>query len=364
MYGHHFLRRSPWLTASIALTMLLLLVLPGTVLAQSQSGGGSYQKINLVSDLPGVAKFTDPNLVNPWGISFSSSSPFWISDNVTSVSTLYDGHGKAIPLVVTIPPPAGGTVALPTGTVFNNFPNAFVVSANGMSGQAFFLFDTLSGTISGWNPNVDGTHAILAVDNSKAGAVYTGLTIGSNHGHPLLFAANFAAGTIDAFDAKFAPAKLQGSFHDPGIPKGYAPFNIQSVGNRLYVTYARQDRMAGQGRGFVDIFDTNGNLVKRLISHSALNLPWGVTLAPADFGQFSNDLLVGNFGNGWINAFDPHTGAFLGSLTDRHGNPFAINRLWALAFGNGGQAGKTNQLFFTAGIHNEQHGLFGFIEAV
>jgi uncharacterized protein (TIGR03118 family) len=208
------------------------------------------------------------------------------------------------------------------------------------------------------------SQAIVAVDNSKAGAVYTGLAIGSNSAGPLLFAANFSAGTIDAFDQHFAPAMLHGSFHDPLIPKGYAPFNIQNIGGQLYVMYARQDRKAGKGRGFVDIFDTDGNLVKRLIIRGELNLPWGVAQAPANFGQFSNDLLVGNFGNGWINAFNPKTGKFLGSLSGQNGYPLVLDKLWALAFGNGGKGGQTNQLFFTAGIQNEQHGLFGVINAM
>ena len=202
------------------------------------------------------------------------------------------------------------------------------------------------------------------VDNSKAAAVYTGLAIGSNSAGPLLYAANFSAGTIDVFDQNFAPVTLQGSFHDSRIPKGYAPFNIQNIGGQLYVMYARQDREVGRGHGFVDIFDTNGNLVKRLISRGPLNLPWGVALAPTNFGQFSNALLVGNFGNGWINAFDPMTGSFLGSLGDQNGYPFAFDKLWALTFGNGGKGGQTNQLFFTAGIQNEQHGLFGVINAM
>ena len=364
MYGHRFLMRSRWLTASLALALLLLLALPGATFARSQAGSGFYQETNLVSDLAGKAHFTDPNLVNPWGISFAPSGPFWISDNGTSLSTLYNGQGQPQPLVVTIPPPAGGTVALPTGTVYNSFPGAFVVSANGTSGSSLFLFDTLTGTISGWSPGVDSTRAIVAVDNSKTGAVYTGLAIGSSKVGPTLYAANFSAGTIDAFNGQFAPVKLKGSFHDPNIPVGYAPFNIQSVGSKLYVMYARQDRVAGKGHGFVDIFNSNGSFIKRLISQGKLNLPWGVTLAPANFGKFSNDLLVGNFGNGRINAFDPGTGAFLGTLSSQNGLPLVFNRLWALDFGNGGQGGQTNQLFFSAGIQNEQHGLFGVIAAM
>ena len=364
MSSHRLLPQSLGLLTSLVFSLVLLLSLTGATFARVPGSGGFYQETKLVSDLSGVASFTDPDLVNPWGISYSPTGPFWVSDNGTSLSTLYNGQGQPQPLVVTIPPPTGGMVALPTGTVYNSTANAFIVSANGKSGTSLFLFDTLSGTISGWSPSVDGTHAILAVDNSKAGAVYTGLAIGQNKTGPLLYAANFSAGTIDAFNAQFAPAKLHGSFHDPNIPQGYAPFNIQSVGSQLYVMYARQDRVGGLGHGFVDIFDTNGNFIKRLITHSQLNLPWGVVVAPATFGQFSNDVLVGNFGNGRINAFDPTTGAFLGSLLDQNGKPIAINRLWALIFGNGGLGGQKNQLFFSAGIRNEQHGLFGVIAAM
>jgi uncharacterized protein (TIGR03118 family) len=370
MHTRLLLARSRSLTIGITFILVLLFMQTGTTFAHSRgsgrSYGGFYQEINLVSDIPGVAAVTDAHLVNPWGISLSSTSPFWVADNGTSVSTLYDGQGHPIPLIVTIPPPAGGTVALPTGTVYNTFNSsgAFPISANGVSGPSLFLFDTITGTISGWNPTVAASQAIVVVDNSKAGAVYTGLAIGSNSAGPLLFAANFSAGTIDVFNQHFAPATLHGSFHDPDIPKGYAPFNIQSIDSQLYVMYARQDRVAGNGNGFVDIFDTDGNLVKRLITQGELNLPWGVALAPANFGQFSNALLVGNFGNGWINAFDPVTGNFLGSLGDQNGYPFVFDKLWALTFGNGGKGGQPNQLFFTAGIQNEQHGLFGVINAM
>ncbi len=366
MHARLFFARSRSLSIGIVLTFVLLFMQTGIAFAHSNVSTGFYQETNLVSDLPGVAAVTDPHLVNPWGISLSSTSPFWVADNGTGVSTLYDGQGQPIPLVVTIPSSASSPVSLPTGTVFNTFSSsgAFPVSANGVSGPSLFLFDTLTGTISGWNPTVDGTQAIVAVDNSKAGAVYTGLAIGSNSAGPLLFAANFSAGTIDVFDQHFAPATLQGTFHDSRIPKGYAPFNIQNIGGQLYVLYARQDLKVGKGHGFVDIFDTDGNLVKRLISHGPLNLPWGVALAPADFGRFSNDLLVGNFGNGRINAFNPTTGASLGVLKDQDGEPFVFDKLWALTFGNGGRGGQTNQLFFTAGIENQKHGLFGVINAM
>ncbi|HLJ33737.1 MAG TPA: TIGR03118 family protein [Ktedonobacteraceae bacterium] len=361
MHHYSFPMRPRLLITFYTLVVLLMLLFPATASARSTSGG-FYQQTNLTSDISGKAQFTDKNLVNPWGISFAPGGPFWVSDEGTGLSTLYNGSGKPQPLIVTIPPAPGGTVGTPTGTVYNSTPG-FVVTENGKSGASLFLFDSLDGTISGWSPGVDATHAIIAVNNSGK-AVYTGLAIGNNRSGTFLYAANFAAGTIDVFDKNFAPATLHGSFKDASIPAGYAPFNIQLVGSNLYVMYARQDRKAGVGNGFVNIFDTNGNFIKRLISHSKLNLPWGVAMAPANFGQFSNDLLVGNFGNGRIHAFDPSTGAFLGTLDDSSGKPIVNGHLWTLVFGNGGQGGQTNQLFFTAGIQNEQHGLFGILTAM
>ena len=333
------------------------------------TGGGLYKQINLTSDIPGLAKNTDPELVNPWGISFVPTNPFWISDNNSGLSTLYTGQGKQDSLVVTVPPARGSKSGSPTGTVFSAYSGAFMVTENGKSGTSGFLFDSEDGTISGWNPLVDQTHAIIAVDNSKTGAVYKGLAIAAINSNPYLYAANFHAGTIDVFDQKFTHVKLKGSFQDPNIPERYAPFNIQSIGSDLYVTYAQQDQarhddLSGQGRGFLDVFDDNGNLLKRLVSRGQLNAPWGVALAPSNFGRFSNDLLVGNFGDGHINAFNPGTGAFLGTLMSSQHQAIQIDGLWALTFGGGGDSGQTNQLFFTAGIQKEQHGLFGLIEAM
>jgi uncharacterized protein (TIGR03118 family) len=350
----------------VAIATLALFLLPGTVLARPTSGGGVYQRTNLVSNLPGKAPITDPNLVNPWGISYSPMGPFWISDNGTGLSTLYDGKGNIQPLVVTIPPPMGGTTSAPTGTVYNSNSNAFVVKENKKSGASLFLFDTEDGTISGWNPNVDPTHAILAVDNSKSGAVYKGLAIATNQSGTFLYATNFRAGTVDVFDKNFVLTKLSGSFTDPNLPKEYAPFGIQAFGSNIVVTYAKQDKakhddVPGLGHGFVDVFDTNGNLIKRLISQGQLDSPWGLAMAPANFGIFSSDLLVGNFGNGHINAYDPNSGALLGTLMNSKGKVIKIDGLWGLMFGNGGQAGQTNQLFFTSGLHDEADGIFGMI---
>jgi uncharacterized protein (TIGR03118 family) len=358
------------LATGVALTTILLLSVFGVARTRAATALGFYQQTNLVSDLPGVATVTDPHLVNAWGMSHSSTSPWWISDNGAGVSTLYNGSGTPFPpgspLVVTIPPPLGspaGTIATPTGNVFNSI-SGFAVTKNGVSGRAAFLFATEDGTISGWSPAVDPTNAILAVDNSASGAVYKGLAPGSNSFGDFLFATNFHNGTVDVFDSHFAPTSLAGSFADPGIPAGFAPFGIANLGGQLYVTYAKQnaekhDDVAGPANGFVDIFDTNGNLIRRLVTRGRLNSPWGLTFAPADFGQFSNDLLVGNFGDGRINVVDPNTGEFLDQLRDRDNRAITIDGLWGLAFGNGANAGPTNTLFFTAGIDDEAHGLFG-----
>ncbi len=294
--------------------------------------------------------------------------------------------------MVTIPPPAGspaGTIAAPTGNIFNpvNETNTddFVIHSNGKSGPSVYLFSTEDGTISGWNPNVDATHAILEVDRSQVredgftGAVYKGLAFGSSNAREFIYATDFRAGKVDMFDANF---NLVRSFTDQALATDcpiagppaqcFAPFGIQNINGNLFVTFALQnaqhhDDVGGPGNGFVDIFDTEGHLIRRLASHGTLNSPWGLALAPDDFGQFSNDLLVGNFGEGTtnagtINAFDPNTGNFEGQLRDKSGNIITINGLWGLAFGNGGLAGRTNELFFAAGINGEADGLFGKIE--
>jgi uncharacterized protein (TIGR03118 family) len=327
----------------------------------------SYLQRNLVSDIAGMAEKTDTNLVNPWGIATSATSPFWVADNHKGVSTLYDGNGIASSLVVTIPPPSGGIPpAAPTGVVFNNSTN-FQISPGVVSR---FIFATEDGTVVGWN---SGSTGVVKVDNSSSGAVYKGLGIGTRTGSNYLYAANFFAGTIDVIDQNYGTATLPASFLDPTLPTGFAPFNVQNIGGQLYVTYAKQDAskhddVPGAGNGFVDIFDTSGNFVRRLISNGALNSPWGLALAPTNFGPFSGALLVGNFGNGRINAFDPATGNPLGTLQDPAGNPIAIQGLWGLLFGNGASGGDTRTLYFAAGIAGtnaiEDHGLFGSISAL
>ena len=336
------------------------------------AGSVNYIQQNLVSDIPGLAPVTDPNLVNPWGLSDSGASPWWVSDNGSGLATIYNGNtGVASSTVVTIPTPAGGTPpSAPDGQVFNSTASSFVI--NGGT-KATFIFAAEDGTISAWN-GAQGTHAFLEVDNSTSGAVYKGLALGSAGGNNYLYAANFNSGNIDVFNGSFAPTALSGGFVDPSLPAGYAPFNIENIGGDLYVTYALQngakhDDVAGPGNGFIDEFDTNGNLIQRLDSNGVLNSPWGMALAPSNFGPFSGDLLVGNFGDGTINVFSSTIpNDLLGTLDDLNGNPIAIQGLWGLAFGNGASAGPTNSLYFTAGIPGpggavEDNGLFGDIVA-
>ncbi len=326
--------------------------------------------VKLVSDIPGEAPVTDPNLVNPWGIAYSPTGPFWVADNHTGVSTLYDGSGQPQSLVVTIPPPAGGGgPGTPTGVAFNDVGGFELAPGR----SALFIFATEDGTISGWNPGVNPTSAVLMVDNSGLGVVYKGLAVASRAGNPTLYAVDFHGGKIDVFDTGFAPINLPGSFMDPNLPSGFAPFDITRMGSTLLVTYAMQDALGhddvpGPGNGFVDVFDTDGNLMRRLISQGQLNSPWGLAQAPGDFGQFSNALLVGNFGDGRINAFDSGTGAFQGTLADSVGADLVTDGLWGLTFGNGGNGGATNTLYISAGIPGdgsvEDHGLFGKIERI
>lgn len=326
----------------------------------------AFLETDLVSDVPGRAALLDPQLVNPWGIAFSPTGPFWVADNGTGVSTLYNTAGAKQGLVVSLAPDVAGGPAAPTGVVFNGGSGFEVAPGK----PARFLFATEGGTISGWNTGALPTQSIRMVDHSANGAIYKGLAIGNAGVGDLLYAADFHNGRIDVFDTSFAPVSLSGGFVDPSLPAGFAPFNIQNLAGRLYVTYALQDGageddVAGAGNGYVDVFDLNGSLLQRLVSAGPLNSPWGLAIAPAGFGPFANDLLVGNFGDGRIHAFDPVTGTLLDSLEDPQGNPIEIDGLWGLIFGNGGNGGNANTLYFTAGIAGdgakEDHGLFGAI---
>ena len=327
-----------------------------------------YSQHNLVSDIPGLADQTDAKLINPWGIALNSTGPFWISNNHTGTSTLYNGSGQPFPAnpLVNIPA-AGAAISSPTGHVFNG-TRAFELTPGN---PALFLFATESGTVAGWNPGVDAGNARVTIDHSASGAVYKGIALGSNAAGPLLYAANFSARAIDVFDGAYQPVAVSGGFNDLNLPAGFAPFNIQRIGRKLFVTYALQDSLKhddvpGPGNGFINVFNMDGTLIQRLVSNGPLNSPWGITLAPDFFGDYSNTLLVGNFGDGSVNAFDPFTGDFLGSLQDSNGNPVNIPGLWALRFGNGHDGGDANSLYFTAGIsgggNTEDHGLFGSIQ--
>jgi uncharacterized protein (TIGR03118 family) len=345
--------RGPALRSLGILAATAALMLSGVAAAQAHGNGTVYKKRNLVSDIEGVARITDPHLVNPWGLSAGPTTPLWVADNHSNVSTVYSGGVRGsvpmiVPLVVDI---TGGA---PTGTVFNptsGFP------VNGSPSK--FIFDSEAGTITAWN---GGTVAQTVVPSS--GAVYKGLAI-STKGTPMLYAADFVGKKIDVFSSSFAPVTAPGGFVDPNLPAGYGPFNVQEIGGRIVVAYAEVDpqtgdEVAGEHKGFVDVFDTDGHLLRRLISGGALNAPWGLVLAPQHFGQFSGDLLVGNFGDGAINAYDPKTGQFDGTLTNKDGNPIKVNGLWALRFGNG-VFGTPTTLIFSAGIADEDHGLLGEI---
>jgi uncharacterized protein (TIGR03118 family) len=342
---------------AVVATLLATLLICASAFAQNR-----YIQTNLVSDIPNLAAVTDPNLKNAWGLAFGPGTPFWVADNATGLSTLYAGDGTIVPLVVTIPgPPHTTDQGVPTGLVFNSSTD-FAVRAHDKSGPALFIFDSEDGTISGWNPGVDLTHSIVMVNNSIEGrtAVYKGLAIGETDHGRFLYAANFHDRVVEIYDAHF---KWKGNFTDDTVPPHYAPFGIHNIGGQLYVTFAEQDAngeddLPGPGHGFVDVFDLDGNLVRRFVSRGPLNSPWGVAMAPATFGRFANKILVGNFGNGRIHAFDPATGKFVGVLRDQNGVILSIDGLWALSPG-GGRGSTPEDLFFTAGPNDEADGLFG-----
>jgi uncharacterized protein (TIGR03118 family) len=317
----------------------------------------SYTVTPLVSDQPGMAPHTDANLVNAWGLTAGPTTPWWVADNGTDKSTLYGGDGTPRALVVDV---AGG----PTGTTFN--PTSGFLLPTG--GKALFLFDSEDGVIRGWN-GAQGTTAIVVKDRSDVGAVYKGLTVANTPDGPRLYAADFHNARIDVLDGSFG--LVPGGFVDPSLPDGYAPFNVQAIGDRIFVAYAKQDEegedeVAGQGLGFVDAYDLAGNLLARVAQHGQLDAPWGLAVAPASFGRFGGDLLVGNFGNGRINAYEELPNGHFehrGELRGADGQALAIDGLWALRFGNDAAAGPAATLFFTAGPDEESHGLFGSITA-
>jgi uncharacterized protein (TIGR03118 family) len=314
----------------------------------------SFTVVPLVSDQPGVAPNTDPNLVNAWGLTSGPTTPWWVADNGTDKSTLYNGAGVPQALVVDV-------FEAPTGTVFNS-TTGFALPTGGV---ARFLFDTERGKVLGWNP-AQGTNSVVVADLGD-GAIYKGLAIAATAAGPRLYAADFHNAKVDVFDGSFNP--VLGGFVDSALPSGYAPFGIQTIGDRVFVSYAKQDadaedEVAGQGKGFVDAYDTAGNLLGRVAQHGQLNAPWGLALAPASFGRFAGDLLVGNFGDGQINAYEElGNGHFAhrGELRDASGKSLSIDGLWALEVAQGGNNGTPGTLYFTAGPDDETHGLFGQI---
>ncbi|GAA5188371.1 TIGR03118 family protein [Rugosimonospora acidiphila] len=317
-----------------------------------------YAQTNFVSDQPGRAALTDPNLINPWGVAASPTSPLWVSNAGTSTSTLYAGGVGSTPpsinsLVVNIP---GGP---PTGQVFND-TKGFDVP--GSTTPASFIFAGVGGSITAW---ASGTTATIAA--TETGHGYTGLALSHSPFGPLLLAANPVTNSLDVFDSTFTNLSVDGLFRDNDLPKGYAPFNVQEINGDVYVTYAQIDPKTGKnvdkkGDGVVDEFTTYGTLVRRVAAHGQLNSPWGLAIAPSSFGKFGGDLLVGNFGDGRINVFSPSTGRSLGQLTDASGRPITIDGLWSLTPGTT-RVGGTDSILFTAGPDGETHGLFGKLTA-
>ena len=336
-----------------------------------------YTQNNLVSNVSGKAPVIDPNLQNPWGLIASPGSPWWLSNNAGGTATLYatptGTAASIVPLVVTVPnAPSQPAPGSPTGIMFNGSATDFLLAPNA---HAIFLWVTEDGTVQGWNPGVKPTASVIEVDNSQVptaanGAVYKGATIAEIDGKKFILAANFRSGHIDVFNTNFKQVKIsEDAFEDDGIPRDFAPFNVQAIGPNIYVTYAKQDAakhdpVGGAGFGFVAIFNSHGRMLTHLQHGPWLNAPWGVVLTTSHFGEFSHTLLVGNFRGGNIAAYNPLTGRFLGNVLNPDGTILTIDGLWALAFGNDHTAGPATTLFFTAGIDNEVDGLFGTLTPV
>jgi uncharacterized protein (TIGR03118 family) len=364
--------------AFLAIATGLPLLAAAPAIAQDQHT--VYVRTDLLSNTQNLVQPKDPNLQNAWGVANSPGGPLWVADNGDGLSTLYDGNGVKSGLTVTIPLPPGRVAppaAAPTGLVWNP-TSGLPITVGATTVPATFIFDSEDGTIAAWNPAVDPivagqSMATIIINNSTKGAVYKGLAFGTNKHGNFLFATNFAAGTVEVYDKTFAPATLDGNFSDPNIPAGFAPFGIANIDNNLYVTYANQkaqknDVVPGAGLGFVNVFSTDGVLIKRFASRGMLNAPWGVARATQNFGQFSGAILIGNFGqggnfSGWINAFDGgDQNDFLGSLGDATGKPIAIDGPWSLVFGTFLNS-DADTLYFTAGPNQQTNGLFGKIVA-
>jgi len=340
------MKRSTRISLSIA--ALLVLALSLTSSAAWAVCGLQYAAKTLVKN---TGKTGDPQLVNPWGLTYAPSAPFWLSDQGSGLSTLYDGNGVKQSLVVTVPPASGTTKGQPTGIVYNG-SSEFKID----TWTSAFLFSTLDGTISGWS-HFDPNNALIGVNNSSSGAVYTGLAITSKASGNFLYAADFANNKVDVYDGTF---KFVKSFTDTALPAGFAPFGIQDIGGQVYVAYAATNGTAG---GYIVIFNEDGTFVKTLIKGKPLNQPWGFAMAPANFGTLSNTLLISNNTNsGTINGFNPSTGAYVGTIINSALKPIHFNQIWGIEFGGGTSAnGNTNQLFYTAGPKNNLNGVFGVI---
>ena len=326
------------------LAVVILSVAPAVFAGQI-----GFIQTDLASDVPGLAQTVDPDLVNAWGMGASAGSPVWIGANGSGKSVLYNGAGVKQGLVVGLP--GDGSV---TGVVFSGLAGSFNADS--------FLFANEDGTVSGWRGALGTTAETLVAGNSSN--VYKGLADANIGGTEYAYLANFRNASIDVLKGNAGAVNLTGTFRDPNLPAGYAPFDVQNLGGVLYVTYAVQDGtkhddVAGAGNGIVDTFDLQGNFLQRLVTNDALNSPWGLALAPLGFGDVGGDLLVGNFGDGTIHAYNPTTGAFVQELTDASGKPLVIDGLWGLRFGNGGSFGSPSTLYFTAGPDGESHGLFG-----
>ncbi|HKR55376.1 MAG TPA: TIGR03118 family protein [Gemmatimonadales bacterium] len=346
------------------MTAVLFAGAAAPVAARNLNAQNHYRVTNLVSDIPGLAKVTDSHLVNSWGITAGPATPWWSSNNGTDTSTLYNGAGTPFP-----PPPNGplvvGVAGAPTGTVFNTAGAGFNVTSGTASGSARFLFATESGQVLGWNPAVS-PNAVVGFTASD-GAVYKGLAIGSDTNGFHLYVADFVNHKVDVLSPTFSPETLAGDFTDPNLPAGYGPFGIQNVNGTIIATFAlvgpTGDEIDGEGLGIVDAFGTDGTFLGRIATGGALDAPWGIAMAPSDFGKFSGDLLIGNFGDGRINAFaaTPDGWEARGPLKKPKGGPIVIDGLWGIGFGNDANSGPHNVLYFAAGIDDEAHGLFGSI---
>jgi uncharacterized protein (TIGR03118 family) len=354
---------TPSFLPRLALSVTAVAAAAALGLAPAMAGPNSYDARNLVSNGKVAAEHVDPNLVNAWGVVFNPVAYAWVADNGTGVSTLYDGDGNAQSLVVTIPG-QGGATGVPTGIVFSGSATDFMVGEGGTSGPARFIFATEDGEVCGWAPNVDLNNAICPV--MMTDSIYKGIALATaGDGSHRLYASDFHNQRIDVYDAGFNKITTAGDWTDPTMPSNFGPFGIQMLNGMVYVSYTQQDAERHDdlpGRGIVDVFDTEGNFMGRGASQAGLNSPWGMTIAPAHFGHFSNALLVSNFGDGEITAYDPKFGTYLGKIRNADGTTFKRHGLWGIAFGNDFFDQPKTTLFFTAGPHHEDNGLYGRID--